>query len=312
MWPTSTGLTLLQVDRVPDLPRGETRQDRYGFIEWRMLPAPGWDQYWDRIYVPEELKSRLFNYARFALTRRKTFSLVGLPVHGIALLRGKPGTGKSSLVRGLAHRLVDEVFDGELMFAEVNAHALPSQMLGDSQRNTSNLLERALPELAEKGYPLVVLIDEIDSIATDRDRASAGTDPVDVVRATEAALQGLDYLASAALNMVIFATSNFPQAIDPAFLSRLDITFELELPDATTTARILRDALDEVGTDMDEQSLLRAAAALSGMSGRDVRKLVFEAVVSRESSIPIDAPLQDKELWSVIDARATTRSADVR
>ena len=48
---------LLQVDRVPDLPRGETRQDRYGFIEWRMLPAPGWDQYWDRIYVPEELKS---------------------------------------------------------------------------------------------------------------------------------------------------------------------------------------------------------------------------------------------------------------
>jgi SpoVK/Ycf46/Vps4 family AAA+-type ATPase len=277
-----------------------------------MLPAPGWDQYWDRIYVPEELKSRLFNYARFALTRRKTFSLVGLPVHGIALLRGKPGTGKSSLVRGLAHRLVDEVFDGELMFAEVNAHALPSQMLGDSQRNTSNLLERALPELAEKGYPLVVLIDEIDSIATDRDRASAGTDPVDVVRATEAALQGLDYLAAAAPNMVIFATSNFPQAIDPAFLSRLDITLELELPDPTTRARILRDALDEVGTDIDEQSLLRAAAALGEMSGRDVRKLVFEAVVSRDSSIPIDAPLQDKELWSVIDARAATTSEDVR
>jgi len=48
------------------------------------------------------------------------------------------------------------------------------------------------------------------------------------------------------------------------------------------------------------------------MSGRDVRKLVFEAVVSRDSSIPIDAPLQDKELWSVIDARAAATSADVR
>ena len=234
-----------------------------------MLPAAGGDEYWDRIYVPEETKRRLFNYARFTLTRRKTFSLVGLPVHGIALLRGKPGTGKSSLVRGLAQRLVEEVFDGELMFAEVNAHALPSQMLGDSQRNTANLFERALPELAEKGHPMVVLIDEID-------------------------------------------TSNFPQANDPAFSSRLDVTFELDLPDPTTTARILRDALEEVGTNMDEGSQLRAAAALGGMSGRDVRKLVFEAVVFRDSSISIDVPLQDKELWSAIDARAATASVDAR
>ncbi len=275
-----------------------------------MLPETDWEQYWDRIYVPDETKRRLFNYARFTLTRRKTFSLVGLPVHGIALLRGAPGTGKSSLVKGLAHRLATEAGDEGLMFAEVNAHALPSQMLGDSQRNTVNLLERALPELAEKGHPVVVLIDEIDSIATDRDRASAGTDPVDVARATEAALQGLDHLAAAAPNMVIFATSNFPQAIDPAFLSRLDLTFELDLPDRTTTTAILRDALDEVGTDMDDDARVKAAAALAGMSGRDIRKLVFEAVISRESSVAVDAPIKEKELWTAIEARTTTKTRE--
>ena len=269
-----------------------------------MLPEPGWDQYWDRIYVPDEIKRRMYNYARFTLSRRKTFSLVGLPVHGIALLRGKPGTGKSSLVKGLANKLAAELDAGELLFAEVNAHALPSQMLGDSQRNTVNLLERALPELAEKGHPVVVLIDEVDSIATDRDRASAGTDPVDVARATEAALQGLDHLAAAAPNMVIFATSNFPQAIDPAFLSRLDMTFEIELPDSPTITGILQDALDEVGSDLDEAAVARAVAALTGASGRDVRKLVFEALVSRDSSIPVDAALQEKELWAAIDARS--------
>lgn len=289
---------------MPESPRSPTREDRYGFSEWLMLPEPGWDQYWDRIYVPEEIKRRMYNYARFSLSRRKTFSLVGLPIHGIALLRGKPGTGKSSLVKGLANKLATEIGDGELLFAEVNAHALPSQMLGDSQRNTVNLLERALPELAEKGHPVVVLIDEVDSIATDRDRASAGTDPVDVARATEAALQGLDHLAAAAPNMVIFATSNFPQAIDPAFLSRLDMTFEIELPDAGTTTTILRDALDEVGSDIDEAATARAVEAMAGMSGRDVRKLVFEAMVSRDASIPVEAALQEKELWAAIDARA--------
>ncbi|NND04255.1 MAG: ATP-binding protein [Acidimicrobiia bacterium] len=289
---------------MPDTPQNPTREDRYGFSEWRMLPEPGWDQYWDRIYVPDETKRRMYNYARFTLSRRKAFSLVGLPVHGIALLRGKPGTGKSSLVKGLANKLAAELDEGELLFAEVNAHALPSQMLGDSQRNTVNLLERALPELAEKGHPVVVLIDEVDSIATDRDRASAGTDPVDVARATEAALQGLDHLAAAAPNMVIFATSNFPQAIDPAFLSRLDITFEIELPDVGTATDILQDALDEVGSDLDDDAVARAVEALAGASGRDVRKLVFEALVSRDSSIPVDAALQEKELWAAIDARA--------
>jgi SpoVK/Ycf46/Vps4 family AAA+-type ATPase len=268
-----------------------------------MLPEPGWEQYWDRIYIDDEIKRRLFNYARFALSRRDAFSLVGLPVHGIALLRGEPGTGKSSIVKGLAQKLSTEVFDGNLMFAEVNAHALPSQMLGDSQRNTANLLERALPELAEKGHPMIVLIDEVDSIAMDRDRASGGTDPVDVARATEAALQGLDYLAASAPNLAILATSNFPQAIDPAFLSRLDMTFELGIPDADTAAAILKDALGEVGSTVDAAGQAKAVAAISGQSGRDIRKLVFEAVVSRDSSTAIDEPLDEADLWSTIESR---------
>jgi SpoVK/Ycf46/Vps4 family AAA+-type ATPase len=268
-----------------------------------MLPKDGWEQYWDRILVPADIKERLYNYARFTLSRRGSFSIVGLPVHGIALIRGLPGTGKSSLVKGLANKLASELGDGELLFAEVNAHALPSQMLGDSQRNTINLLERALPELADKGHPVVVLIDEIDSIATDRDRASSGTDPVDVARATEAALQGLDHLAAAAPNMVIIGTSNFPQAIDPAFLSRLDLTIEIELPDQATTRAILSDVLAEVGSDIEEDEMTRAAKALEGSSGRDIRKVVFEALVSRDASISIEEPLRAQELWSAIEAR---------
>ncbi|MCG8590335.1 MAG: ATP-binding protein, partial [Proteobacteria bacterium] len=141
------------------MPEPGARPERYGFAEWRILPEDGWNQYWDRIYVPDVTKRRMVNYARFVLARRDGYSPVGLPVHGIALLRGLPGTGKSSLVRGLANLLAAETPDEELLFAEVNTHSLPSQMLGDSQRNTMNLLERALPELAERATATVVLID---------------------------------------------------------------------------------------------------------------------------------------------------------
>ncbi len=288
---------------VPEPPGGEVRQDRYGFVDWRMLPQPDWAQYWDRIYVADHVKRRLYNYARFALTKRTSFSLVGLPVHGIALLRGLPGTGKSSLVKGLAQKLATEVVEGEILFAEVNAHALPSQMLGDSQRNTMNLLERALPELADKGHPVVVLIDEIDSIAVARDRVGSGTDPVDVARATEAALRGLDHLAEAAPNMVILATSNFPEAIDPAFVSRLDLIIDLDLPDESTVAAILGDALGEVPSNINHESQSKLVGELTGLSGRDIRKVVFEAIISRASIGDFDAPLVEADIRVVIDAR---------
>ncbi len=103
--------------------------------------------------------------------------------------------------------------------------------------------------------------------------------------------------------MVIIGTSNFPQAIDPAFLSRLDLTIEIALPDDATTLAILEDVLSEVGTDIEADEMQRAAKALEGSSGRDIRKVVFEALVSRDATIAIEAPLQDHELWTAIEAR---------
>ena len=85
-----------KVGRVSESPRGDHRQDRYGFIDWLVLPQPNWEQYWDRIYVAGQTKQRLHNYAQFVLSRREQMSVVGLPVHGIALLRGMPGTGLAS------------------------------------------------------------------------------------------------------------------------------------------------------------------------------------------------------------------------
>jgi SpoVK/Ycf46/Vps4 family AAA+-type ATPase len=286
---------------VAEIPANAPRQDRYGFIDWRMLPSAGWEQYWDRIFVPDSVKVRLYNYAQFALMKRENFSLVGLPIHGIGLLRGAPGTGKSSLVKGLAQKLATDTFD-EVLFAEVNAHSLPSQMLGDSQRNTMNLLERALPELADKGFPVVVLIDEIDSVAVARDRASAGTDPVDVARATEAALNGLDRLAEQNKNLVIFGTSNFAEAIDHAFLSRIDLTVDFGLPDEATVAAIFNDVLSEVNTDIDDEQRAKLVGELVGLSGRDIRKIVFEAVVSRDSD-NIGDPVVEHDITAVLDAR---------
>lgn len=285
------------------------REDRYGFLRWLVLPQPGWREWWDRIYVDPGLKSRLRAYAEFALRHRAEFSPVGLPVHGIALLYGPPGTGKSSLARGLAQVVAEDLArEGqEVIFAEVDPHALPSQMLGESQRNAANLLQKSLPELAAKGAPVIVVIDEIDSLVTNRTLATGGRDPVDVMRATEAALGGIDFLASVAKNVLILATSNFAAALDEAMLDRLDLAVEVALPDAETVAEILRDTLAELPhSGVAEEEILELAAALEGESGRTIRKLVLEALVTR--SADPDSPVSYSDLEAVIKRRAESDS----
>ena len=67
--------------------------------------------------------------------------------------------------------------------------------------------------------------------------------------------------------------------------------------------RLARHGAHVIVADIEQDAQARVAAALGGMSGRDIRKLVFEALVSRDASISVDAPLQDKELWAAIDMR---------
>ncbi len=248
------------------------------------LPDEGWTQRWDRIIVPAQQKERLLNYALFALTYRQRLSTIGLPVHGLVVLAGPPGTGKTTLAGGLADRAARELPGSqEMLFVQVDPHVLPSDMLGESQRATSRLFERTIPDVAKRGKPTIVLLDEVEALAVSRSRASLETNPVDVHRATDAVLSGIDFVAANYPNVLFVATTNYLAGVDAAFMSRADLVEEVGLPDTAATELILRDALAEVGATEPPSSngLTALAAECQGLDARRIRKLVLEAIVSR-------------------------------
>ncbi|MGH9895563.1 MAG: ParA family protein, partial [bacterium] len=79
-----------------------------------------------------------------------------LPLHGVLLLVGQPGVGKTTVARGLADRVARVVKGiGEFAYIELDPHALTSSSLGRSQRAVEHLFSEVLEEQAAIG-PLIV------------------------------------------------------------------------------------------------------------------------------------------------------------
>jgi SpoVK/Ycf46/Vps4 family AAA+-type ATPase len=132
--------------------------------------------------------------------------------------------------------------------------------------------------------PLVVLLDEVETLLTNRSALSMEANPIDVHRAVDAALVGLDRLARRHPAVVVLATSNFANAIDPALSSRADLIVEVPAPDRRGRRLILQDTIAAVADAfpgakclLAEEVLDHAAEISDGVDGRRLRKAVAAA-----------------------------------
>jgi len=149
------------------------------------LPHEHFDDLWNAVIVDDDIKARLLAQAVLNFTLRPKINPAEVPLHGVILLEGPPGTGKTSLARGLASRVADSLSGETMHYLEVEPHGLASGQLGRSQQAVRNLLSGVVAERASTG-PLVVVLDEVETLAADRQRLSLEANPVDVHRATDA------------------------------------------------------------------------------------------------------------------------------
>lgn len=281
-----------------------------------LVPHERFDAHWDAIVATDEVKDRLLRSALLAMTVRPALPFHITALHGFGLLAGPPGTGKSTLARGLAPK-VAETLDSKARFIEINPHGLMSAEHGQSQQKVHRLLTEYIPQLADDGLPTIVLLDEVESMAVARGAASLAANPADVHRATDAVLTALDDITMSAPHIYIVATSNFTDALDAALISRADVAITLPLPEPDAIRQILTDTLLGFATaypplsDIAADPQLKAVARkLGGMDGRRIRKLLTEAMQSRVETTINPGLLTAQDLDRTATAWAAQQAGD--
>jgi SpoVK/Ycf46/Vps4 family AAA+-type ATPase len=276
------------------------------------LPNPDLAAAWTAIKIPEPVRERLLAQSVLAFQLRQKFSFEMLPVHGLIVLSGMPGTGKTTLARGLASKVASALKGTKSKFIQIDPHSLTSSSLGRSQKEVMKLFYQVIPEYAA-GSPCIVLLDEVETLAPDRQKMSFEANPVDAHRGTDAALAGLDLLTRKHRNVLLVATTNFPKAVDRALMSRADWIEDIGAPGPEARAEIINEVLDQLATMWPRTSDLKRqigsfVAASEGLNGRRLRKAIAS---SAATSVEIASDLNKLRAEHVLATLNTFSKAQV-
>ena len=208
---------------------------------------------WDEIVLDDHTID-LFNRNTLGFIKQaQALSKLGFSSRKGILLYGPPGTGKTSLIRCLVSQL-----DSYTRFILTPA-------------NLSHLTE--IMQAARKMLPALVVIEDVDLIAEDRERSGPGQAGL-----LNCLLNEMDGL-SADSQIMFLLTTNRPEALEPALASRpgrIDQVIEVALPGERERRQLLARFTGSV--EISEIVIARVSKKTDEASPAFLKELVRRAV----------------------------------
>jgi pachytene checkpoint protein 2 len=241
---------------------------------------------WNAIVTADALKGELLRFVD-TLHRIKDVPPQALGLRRAVLLYGPPGCGKTSLARGLPYAWQRADHRRQAGFMHVNTHALFSGLRGGGQKLVLQLFQD-IREQASTGLPLFVLVDEVETLGSNRGGISLEANPLDAMYQVTAFLEALDANVRESPNVIFVFTTNIPKAIDRAVRERVDFSLEVPPPGPVEREEIMQSALAGLAGAYDVEPVRVAAKnqvrdwrwvvqSSAGLSGRAIRHVFVRA-----------------------------------
>ena len=212
--------------------------------------------------LTDEVK-KIREMVELPLKRPEIFERLGVePPKGV-LLHGHPGTGKTLLAKAVAN-------ESDANFILLNGPEIMSKFYGESEKKIRDIFEEA-----EKNAPSIIFIDEIDSIAPQREDVGGEVER----RVVSQLLTMMDGLQSRG-KVVVIAATNRLNSIDPALRrpGRFDRELELRAPDKKGRLQILK--IHTRGMPLTKDVNIEELARVThGFVGADLSSLAKEAAM---------------------------------
>ncbi|KAL5980996.1 hypothetical protein ACLOJK_028916 [Asimina triloba] len=211
----------------------------------------------DDIGALDDVKNTLNELVTLPMRRPELFSHGNLlrPCKGI-LLFGPPGTGKTLLAKALAT-------EAGANFISITGSTLTSKWFGDAEK-----LTKALFSFASRLAPVIIFVDEVDSLLGARGGAFEHEATRRMRNEFMAAWDGLRSKDSQ--RILILGATNRPFDLDDAVIRRLPRRIYVDLPDAENRMKILKVIMGQENLEGDFH-FDELANATEGYSGSDLK-----------------------------------------